>query len=139
RFRKSELSVPAPSPAGETVSIQALRDHLPDAAASNWAGSADRIAVLRKHLRGKAASAMAAAAAVDFGPLDLAGPTGEANTLLLAPCGLVLCLGPDDETLLAQTVQALAAGNPVLAVASHARTALAPLIGKGLPLEVLVG
>jgi RHH-type proline utilization regulon transcriptional repressor/proline dehydrogenase/delta 1-pyrroline-5-carboxylate dehydrogenase len=95
--------------------------------------------VLRKLLRGKAATAIAAAAALDPGPYDLAGPTGEANSLMLAPRGRVLCLGPDAETLLDQTVQALAAGNTVIAVAPGARAALQPLAGKGLPLSVEEG
>jgi len=51
----------------------------------------------------------------------------------------VLALGPDRDSLLAQVVQALAAGNAVLAVAPDARAALAALTGKGLPLEALDG
>ena len=76
---------------------------------------------------------------VDFGPVDLPGPTGEANTLTLAPRGRVLCLGPDAETLLAQAIQALAAGNAVLAVAPGAPGALQPLTGKGLPIAAIDG
>ena len=117
RFRKSA------APAGNgpvqarfaSVSAVALKDNLPDPALGGWSTRADRIAVLRKHLRGKGAAAITAAAGVDFGPVDLPGPTGEANTLTLAPRGRVLCLGPDAETLLAQAIQALAAGNAVLA------------------------
>ena len=76
---------------------------------------------------------------IDFGPVDLPGPTGEANTLTLPPRGRVLCLGPDGETLLAQAIQALAAGNAVLAVAPGAPAALQPLTGKGLPLAAIDG
>ena len=46
------------------------------------------------------------------------GPTGESNRLSLHPRGRVLCLGAGAEAVLAQAVQALAAGNPVLAVAA---------------------
>jgi RHH-type proline utilization regulon transcriptional repressor/proline dehydrogenase/delta 1-pyrroline-5-carboxylate dehydrogenase len=116
-----------------------LTDHVPDPALGGWATRADRIAILRKHLRGKGAQAIAAAAAIDFGPVDLPGPTGEANTLTLLPRGRVLALGPDGEALLAQTIQALAAGNSVLAVAPGAPAALQPLLGKGLPLAALDG
>ncbi len=140
RFRKAVAAPAQPAaPVAATVPLQALRDHMPDPARDRWSGRPDRIEILRKHLRGKAAAAIAAAAAVEFGPADLAGPTGEANTLRLAARGRALCLGPDGETLLAQAVQALAAGNAVLAVARGARAALAPLIGKGLPVEVLEG
>ena len=73
------------------------------------------------------------------GPVDLPGPTGEANTLMLAPRGCVLCLGPDGETLLVQAIQALAAGNAVLAVAPGAPAALQALTGKGLPIAAIDG
>ena len=87
----------------------------------------------------RAPAAIAAAAAIDFGPVDLPGPTGEANTLTLLPRGRALCLGPDADTLLAQAVQALAAGNAVLAVAPGAAAALQPLTGKGLPIAAIDG
>jgi len=95
--------------------------------------------VLRKHLRGKGVEAITAAAATDFGPVDLPGPTGEANTLLLAPRGRVLCLGLDEAAVLAQAVQALAAGNSVLAVAPRAQASLSPLLNKGLPIRAIDG
>ena len=72
-------------------------------------------------------------------PVDLPGPTGEANTLTLHPRGTALCLGPDADTLLAQAVQALAAGCGVLAVAPGANAALNALTGKGLPIAALDG
>ena len=138
RFRKG-TGLARPALNGEAVSVQAIADHMPDAVRSGWAARPDRIAVLRKHLRGKGADAIGAAAAVEFGPADLPGPTGEANTLLLVPRGKVLCLGPDADSVFAQAIQALAAGNAVLAVAPRARAALASLTGKGLPLEALDG
>jgi RHH-type proline utilization regulon transcriptional repressor/proline dehydrogenase/delta 1-pyrroline-5-carboxylate dehydrogenase len=138
RFRRSE-SAGANVGEGKILPAKALADALPDPFAGGWNAAADRIAVLRKHLRGKGASAIAAAAATDFGPVDLPGPTGEANTLTLLPRGRVLCLGPDSETLLAQAIQALAAGNAVLAVAPGAPAALNVLTGKGLPIAALDG
>jgi len=138
RFRRAEPAT-AGKPEGSVVAPRTLAEHMPDASRGNWASRPDRIAMLRKHLRGKAADAMAAVAALDFGPVDLPGPTGEANTLALFPRGRVLCLGPDAETLMWQAVQALGAGNAVLAVAPGAETALKMLTGKGLPLAVLDG
>lgn len=138
RFRRSE-SARAEIGDGKKLSAKALADALPDPSTGGWNAAADRIAVLRKHLRGKGAAAVAAAAATDFGPVDLPGPTGEANTLALLPRGRVLCLGPDSETLLAQAIQALAAGNAVLAVAPGAPAALNALTGKGLPIAALDG
>jgi RHH-type proline utilization regulon transcriptional repressor/proline dehydrogenase/delta 1-pyrroline-5-carboxylate dehydrogenase len=82
---------------------------------------------------------MVASAVVEYGPVDLPGPTGEANTLVLVPRGNVLCLGPNPETLLAQVVQALAAGNRVLAIAPDAPKILQTLLNKDLPLTALDG
>ncbi|RWO64175.1 MAG: bifunctional proline dehydrogenase/L-glutamate gamma-semialdehyde dehydrogenase PutA [Mesorhizobium sp.] len=124
---------------GHKVTATELADNLPDPALGGWSTRADRIAILRKHLRGKGAAAIGAAAGIDFGQIDLPGPTGEANTLSLSPRGRVLCLGPDGDTLLAQTIQALAAGNAVLAVAPGAPAALSALTGKGLPLAAIDG
>ncbi len=138
RFRRSAVAG-TDMPAGRKVTASELADALPDMPAGGWSAGSDRVAILRKHLRGKGADAIAAAAAIDFGPVDLPGPTGEANTLTLHPRGRVLCLGPDAETLLAQAIQALAAGNAVLAVAPGAAAALQPLTGKGLPLVVIDG
>jgi RHH-type proline utilization regulon transcriptional repressor/proline dehydrogenase/delta 1-pyrroline-5-carboxylate dehydrogenase len=124
---------------GRKVTATELADNLPDPALGGWSTQHDRIGVLRKHLRGKGAAAIAAAASIDFGQVDLPGPTGEANTLSLVPRGRVLCMGPDANTLLAQTIQALAAGNVVLAVAPGAAVALQALTGKGLPLAAIDG
>ncbi|TIX23288.1 L-glutamate gamma-semialdehyde dehydrogenase, partial [Mesorhizobium sp.] len=124
---------------GHKVTATELADKLPDPTLGGWSTRPDRIAILRKHLRGKGAAAIGAAAGIDFGQVDLPGPTGEANTLSLSPRGRVLCLGPDGDTLLAQAIQALAAGNAVLAVAPGAPAALSALTGKGLPLAAIDG
>jgi RHH-type proline utilization regulon transcriptional repressor/proline dehydrogenase/delta 1-pyrroline-5-carboxylate dehydrogenase len=129
----------SPAAPGDAVTAGTIAARFPDAATGGWASRADRVAALRKMLRGRAAEAVAAAAALDFGPYDLPGPTGESNALALAPRGRVLCLGPGADRLLAQAVQALAAGNAVLAVAPAASSALQPLLGKGLPLAALDG
>ncbi|MBN9070002.1 MAG: bifunctional proline dehydrogenase/L-glutamate gamma-semialdehyde dehydrogenase PutA [Rhizobiales bacterium] len=123
----------------EKVTATRVSESMPTTAARGWSALPDRIAILRKHLRGKGAAAMAAAASMEYGATDLPGPTGEANTLTLAPRGRALVLGPDAESLLAQAIQALAAGNAVVAVAPGAASALNPLTGKGLPLAAING
>ncbi|TRC89255.1 bifunctional proline dehydrogenase/L-glutamate gamma-semialdehyde dehydrogenase PutA [Mesorhizobium sp. WSM4310] len=138
RFRKGPEAGTAVGD-GHKVTATELADNLPDPTLGGWSTRPDRIAILRKHLRGKGAAAIGAAAGIDFGQVDLPGPTGEANTLSLSPRGRVLCLGPDAATLLAQTIQALAAGNAVLAVAPGAPAALSALTGKGLPLAAIDG
>ena len=81
---------------------------------------------------------MSAAAAVDPGPIDLPGPTGESNRYRLLPRGPVLCLGPGP-VVLDQAVQALAAGNAVLAVSGDATKTLAPLLDGEFPIVALDG
>ncbi|MAW85180.1 MAG: bifunctional proline dehydrogenase/L-glutamate gamma-semialdehyde dehydrogenase [Phyllobacteriaceae bacterium] len=136
RFRKALADGDFGTLDGETISALPM----PDAeAALQWAGRSDRITHLRKVLRGRAGPAVAAAAGVDQGPVDLPGPTGEGNSLTLAARGLVLCLGPSAEVLLDQVVQALAFGNAVVAIAPGAVEALKPLTGQGLPLAVADG
>ena len=129
---------PAALPAATiAAALQALRAS-PERPA--WAARQDRPLILRALLRGRAAAAMSAAAALDHGPRDLPGPTGEANRLSLLPRGVALCLGPTPEALLDQSVQALAAGNAVLAVGPGAAAALAPLCAESaLPLTALDG
>ena len=138
RFRKG-LTTAVNAAEAPVVSASTLAEHMPDATLGGWSTRPDRLAVLRKHLRGKGAEAITAAAAIDFGPVDLPGPTGEANTLLRAPRGRVLCLGLDEAAVLAQSVQALAAGNAVLAVAPRAQACLLPLLDKGLPIRAING
>jgi RHH-type proline utilization regulon transcriptional repressor/proline dehydrogenase/delta 1-pyrroline-5-carboxylate dehydrogenase len=127
-----------PAPAGRS-GIAALEAILPDSAQCGWADREDRIAVLRKLLRGRGGTALSAAAAAETGPLDLPGPTGEANTYKLVARGRVLCLGPSAETLLAQVIQALAAGNSVVAAAADADKVLAPLLRSEIPLAAQSG
>ncbi|MEZ5811186.1 MAG: bifunctional proline dehydrogenase/L-glutamate gamma-semialdehyde dehydrogenase PutA [Rhizobiaceae bacterium] len=136
RFRKSMTDTTEPEGGDEPVAAMPKRF----ADASAWAVRADRIAVLRKALRGRASQAVAAAAALDFGPVDLPGPTGEANSLALHPRGNALCLGPGADCLLDQVALALAAGNSVIAAAPGAKAALGALASaRDLPLIVIDG
>ncbi len=129
----------AEAPAGHPIEPGAVDEAAQRLAGRGRAAVPDRVARLRGVLRGKAAAAMSAAAGLDLGPVDLPGPTGEANQYMLTPRGTVLCLGPDAESALAQAVQALAAGNRVLAIAPGAATALADLRKADLPFEILDG
>lgn len=125
---------------GAHVTADALMDALRTLPATSWTATPGRVDILRDALRGQAAEAMSAAAALDFGPVDLPGPTGESNQFSLKARGTVLCLGPDPRSLLDQAAQALAAGNAVLAVAPGAVQSLRALRKQGrLPLAVVNG
>ncbi|WP_111431654.1 bifunctional proline dehydrogenase/L-glutamate gamma-semialdehyde dehydrogenase PutA [Rhodobacteraceae bacterium DSL-40] len=88
---------------------------------------------------GLVAEALAAVRAHPATVRELPGPTGESNLLSNHPRGAVLCLGATPELLLAQAVQALAAGNTVVAVAPGATATLAPFARTGLPVAALDG
>ena len=139
RFRRTPMPKRPAVPAAADISLADVTDHLQNLTFDPDTTHAQRISSIRAALRGKAAPAVAAAAALDIGPLDLPGPTGEANQLTLTPKGLVLCLGPDPDSLLAQCVQALAFGNRVLAVAPVAPTILRPLLRTTLPIVAVDG
>ncbi|MEL6373442.1 MAG: bifunctional proline dehydrogenase/L-glutamate gamma-semialdehyde dehydrogenase PutA, partial [Pseudomonadota bacterium] len=115
--------------------------------AATWARRRDRISALRSLLKGQVGSAMSAAAALDMGPVDLPGPTGESNRLWLDARKRVLCLGPDPSAAAAQAVQALRCGCAVvIALQDHAGVSrlLAGLMEAdageaGVPLHVMAG
>jgi RHH-type proline utilization regulon transcriptional repressor/proline dehydrogenase/delta 1-pyrroline-5-carboxylate dehydrogenase len=124
RVRPAPTLAPLTAPPADRAALAAALARLEGA---DWARRPDRASVLRAALRGGAGAAMAEAAAAEQGPVDLPGPTGEANRLYLAPRGPVLCLGPIPEAALAQAGRALAMGCPALAVCPGAAAALGPL------------
>ena len=142
RFRRTEPLAEHPEPSAEAVSADRIAAALTAIDASAWAARNDRVQVLRRALSGAGAlvrRAVNAAAAFDNGHFELPGPTGESNRLSMPPKGPVLCLGPEIETALAQAAQALAAGCPVLIVATGAEAASAPLVRAGAPVAAIDG
>ncbi|MFC3053329.1 bifunctional proline dehydrogenase/L-glutamate gamma-semialdehyde dehydrogenase PutA [Kordiimonas pumila] len=55
----------------------------------------------------------------------MVGPVGESNQLYRAPKGLVLCLGPDQTSLLQQLLQAVYFGNKALVLTPDSKLAVA--------------
>ena len=135
--RPAEAPEPA-APGGAEVPATTLTKVFGTLDTGAWAARGDRIAALRAAL-GADHPALSAAAGLPAAPMDLPGPTGESNRLGLHPRGRVLCLGADGAAALAQALQALALGNPVLVVAPGAVEALRPLLKAGLPLAALDG
>lgn len=142
RFRRTELPSDHPAPEGEAVSADQIRAALAGLDPTAWSARIDRVQVLRRALEGKGASvrrAVNAAASFDSGPINLPGPTGESNRMIMPPKGPALCLGPEIETALAQAAQALAAGCAALIVAPGAKAAIAQLVKAGAPVAGLDG
>ncbi|MCB9968239.1 MAG: bifunctional proline dehydrogenase/L-glutamate gamma-semialdehyde dehydrogenase PutA [Geminicoccaceae bacterium] len=142
RFRRAEPPAEHPAPEAEPLSAERVGQALAALDATAWAARRDRVQVLRRALDGQGAAvrrAVNAAAAFDSGPFELPGPTGESNRLSMPPKGLVLCLGPETGTALAQAAQALAAGCPVLVAAPGAAAAVASLAKAGAPVACIEG
>ncbi len=137
RFRRGPGGAGKQSADAPIVEAKTLMESMP--AVDGWDRKTERLAALRKTLRGRFAEALAATETLDWGPVDLPGPTGEANSVRLEPRGHVLCLGAGPDALAAQVVQALVAGNGVLAVGKGATVTLQPLLHAGFPLAVVEG
>ena len=137
RLQRAPAAPEPAAPEGPEIGTAALASAFAALDAGAWAGRPDRLESLRSALGANAAEALDAVATLPSAPVDLPGPTGESNRLSLHPRGRVLCLGTGTDAMLAQTVQALAAGNAVLAVADGATAALKPL--KGMPVTALDG
>jgi len=132
----------APEPGGEGVARTVLQRALDALDAGDWAARTDRMEVLRKALPERAGllrQALAETAEFDTSPQTLPGPTGESNRLRLYPRGPVLCLGPGAEVALAQAVQALGAGCPVVMVVPGAERAARALQKADVPLQGIDG
>lgn len=124
------------------IAATALRRAIDSLDGRNWEARKDRVDAVRRalpRLHGLPHKALAAAAAFDMSPRTLPGPTGESNRLVLYPKGLVLCLGAGIEVALAQAVQALRAGCPVVIATQGAQAAAQPLIDAGAPATGLDG
>ncbi len=78
-------------------------------------------------------------APLDIEPEFMPGPTGELNRLSNCPRGLVLCLGPDKASALAQARVALSQGNKVVVVAPGIKVDVARATEAGLPVVGIDG
>lgn len=133
RFRR-RTARPIAAADGPMVDLIAVKKAITHLDSAEWSMRTDRIGVLRRALRGASPDAMAAVAALEQGPIDLPGPTGESNRLRLVAKGVALCLGPDSEAALAQAVQALGTGNAVVVIAPGAGEAVSSLRAAKLPI-----
>jgi len=143
RFRSTGSAGTLPAPEGNPVGTDAIDKAFESVDARNWAARPDRVQVLRKSLQGVATGivkkALSATASFDMTLHIMPGPTGESNRLSMHPKGFVMCLGPTAELAIAQAVQALGAGCPVVIVAPGATKLAGPMLDAGLPLKVIDG
>jgi len=138
RFRK-RATRPVDTTIGSMIDAGALAKAIDALDNAEWSARPDRIGTLRRVLRGSSPEAMAPSAALEQGPIDLPGPTGESNRLSLAAKGVALCLGPDAESAFAQAVQALATGNAVVVAAPGVHDVIKALREAKLPIVAFDG
>ncbi|TVP93137.1 MAG: bifunctional proline dehydrogenase/L-glutamate gamma-semialdehyde dehydrogenase PutA [Thioalkalivibrio sp.] len=140
--RRPTPPAPTQAPQHPEIPVTVLQEAIDRLDGRGWAARTDRVELLRRALPegpGLPRQALSAAAAFDMSPQTLPGPTGESNRLGLHPKGLVLCLGAGIEAAMAQAVQALRAGCPVVIAAPGAQAAAQPLIDAGVPATGLDG
>ncbi|SKA04159.1 L-proline dehydrogenase /delta-1-pyrroline-5-carboxylate dehydrogenase [Oceanospirillum multiglobuliferum] len=65
---------------------------------------------------------------------EMPGPTGELNRLSFHARGVVLCLGPDQNSAMTQAAMALSQGNRVLVIAQNVSQTTQQLAKAGLPI-----
>ncbi|MEH6473035.1 MAG: aldehyde dehydrogenase family protein, partial [Halopseudomonas sp.] len=132
RFMKSETPHNAAVSAAPTVTLERLQMAIDQLQDYGWADPVDRAARLKPVFG-------TVAAALDAAPEAMPGPTGEINSLSCCPRGVVLCLGPDKTSALAQAGIALSQGNAVVAVAPGIEAAVAAAVGEGIPVVGIDG
>ena len=138
RFMKGAETEQGSGAGGTPVNAAALQEAIDQVSWRHWAEADDRFERLRALANGTA-PALDAALALGLDPVDMPGPTGESNRLEIHPRGLVLCLGPDRDSALAQAMQALALGNGAVLAAPGVEAEAAALAEAGAPVAVIEG
>ncbi len=101
---------------------------------SDWAIAKNRTALLKEVLGDIEVEEL-----ITGEPHEMPGPTGENNHLSNHARGVVVCLGPDQETALQQAAVALMQGNGVVVVAPDVEDRIQQLKSRGIPAESIEG
>ncbi|MEH6650344.1 MAG: bifunctional proline dehydrogenase/L-glutamate gamma-semialdehyde dehydrogenase PutA [Motiliproteus sp.] len=118
--------------ADAVVSSDRLQAALNQVATASWRGIENRDETLRP-LFGPVPPAL------DATPEEMPGPTGELNRLSCCARGVVLCLGPDNESALAQASLALSQGNSVVVIAPQVEVLAGQAADVGVPIVAING
>jgi len=132
RFKRAESEQIGADPASRSVGAESLNSAIGRLDAIAVKDPQSRILALRPFFAD-------APAPLDAEPELLPGPTGELNRLSNCARGVVLCLGPDKQTALAQAAVALSQGNKVVVVAPGAEVGVARAVEAGLPIQGIDG
>ncbi len=139
RFRKIAPSNGESTQGGESIAPEQLRVAFEHAAGPAWAQRTDRLERLRWIADPAAKPLLETLADYDMQTMELPGPTGESNQLRLLPAGRVLCMNSSADDLTDHVIQALLAGNSVVAVTGTPSDALLALQKPDVPLHIVIG
>ncbi|OED42643.1 bifunctional proline dehydrogenase/L-glutamate gamma-semialdehyde dehydrogenase [Endozoicomonas sp. (ex Bugula neritina AB1)] len=103
---------------------------------SQWADTENRATLLREVLGNIVLEEIATG---HEEPHEMPGPTGENNLLTNHARGVVLCLGPDLDTVRQQAAASLVQGNAALLVAPGVSDTVTKLQEKGVPVQGIDG
>ncbi len=139
RFRRSVPSSETAAEKASELSAEDLQAAFIHDASQAWSYRPDRLQRLGGIAGDKAGDLIKDLSFVPYAATELPGPTGESNRLSLLPAGKVLCTNSSLDDLYDHVIQALTAGNTVVAVAPGAREHLSTLCKPDIPLLALDG
>ncbi|MEH6579805.1 MAG: bifunctional proline dehydrogenase/L-glutamate gamma-semialdehyde dehydrogenase PutA [Amphritea sp.] len=135
-------SAPVASEQLASITATQLQAAIDQLYTTNWAASNEKVATLQKLFADADADLDLSSlnlAADGFEPEEMPGPTGELNLLSNNARGVVLCLGPDKCSALAQAAVALSQGNGVVIVAPQAQEFVQAAAADGVPMVGISG
>ncbi len=138
RFKKQTQSVGVKPQMAAPISIGVISQAIAKLSTKGWAVNTDRLENLTNCLTATPVL-LGKMTALLKEPEELPGPTGELNQLSHHPRGIILCLGPDLESLTLQVTQALAMGNKAIAISSARADFIEGLVAAGAPVVALQG
>jgi RHH-type proline utilization regulon transcriptional repressor/proline dehydrogenase/delta 1-pyrroline-5-carboxylate dehydrogenase len=135
RFMKADSSAGIRVEKPAAIDVARLQQAIDQVDPTAWAASSERLAQLQRTL----GSGEKLPEALDSNPEEMPGPTGELNRLSCCPRGVILCLGPDLASALAQARLALSQGNGAVVVAPGAEALTEAAANEGVPIASIDG
>ena len=132
RFMKTALPQSLKAAQAASVTTAQLQAALKQVDPKGWVVSAERVEKLQS-LFGAVPLPLAAV------PEEMPGPTGEINRLSCCARGVILCLGPDKASALAQAGLALSQGNAAVVIAPEMDRELRAAAAAGMPVVGIDG
>ena len=138
RFKQHKNKEGLKPDVAKPLNFDSLQREINQLSLKSWVARVDRLTLLEGQLADNP-DLLAKITQVAKAPEELPGPTGELNQLSIHPRGVVLCLGPSQEDLKCQALQALAMGNGAVVVGPETPSFVDHLQKLGAPVVGLEG